>query len=288
MSAGVKRTSSGSVRIETWLLNIARVLFMAAVLGLILFPFFEMFSTALKSEGNLFVYPPPWFPLNPAWGNFIEIWTYVPLAQYFINSAIIALGATILNHIASIPAGFALARMRFPGRRVYLYIVLMAQMFTPVILLIATFRLVINLRLDNSYWGLILMNATVTLPLTIWLLTGYFSTVPREIEEAALLDGAGFNRILISLYIPIVRPGLVATVIFAFILAWNEFLFALTFTQDPLLRPLTLGIYSFIGRYQILWNLLMAASLVAVVPVLALFLLVQKQLVQGLTAGAVK
>jgi multiple sugar transport system permease protein len=147
---------------------------------------------------------------------------------------------------------------------------------------------VINLRLDNSYWGLILMNATVTLPLTIWLLTGYFSTVPREIEEAALLDGAGFNRILISLYIPIVRPGLVATVIFAFILAWNEFLFALTFTQDPLLRPLTLGIYSFIGRYQILWNLLMAASLVAVVPVLALFLLVQKQLVQGLTAGAVK
>src|SRR5262249_52063111 len=134
----------------------------------------------------------------------------------------------------------------------------------------------------------ILMNATTMLPLSIWLLTGYFSTVPREIEEAALLDGASFGRILWSLYIPIARPGIVATIIFTFILAWNEFLFALTFTQDPLLRPLTVGIYSFIGRYQIQWNLLMAASLVAVIPVLALFLVVQRQLIAGLTAGAVK
>jgi multiple sugar transport system permease protein len=258
------------------------------ILALMTIPFFEMFSTALKDPTSLFVFPPPWFPAQPAWRNFIEIWTYVPLAQYFANTAIIATGAMLLNNAAAIPASFALARLRFPGRRAYLYLVLTAQMFSPVILLIATFRLMIALRLDNSYLGLICMNATTTLPLTIWLLTGYFSTVPREIEGAALIDGAGFNRILWSLYLPIARPGLVATLIFTFILAWNEFLFALTFTQDPLLRPLTVGIYSFIGRYQIQWNLLMAASLVAVLPVLVLFLLVQRQLIAGLTAGAVK
>jgi multiple sugar transport system permease protein len=258
------------------------------ILLLLLIPFYEMFSTALKGQRALFVTPPVWFPTEPAWQNFIEIWTYVPLGQYFINSAIIAGGTTVLNNLAAIPAAFALARLRFPGRRIYLYIVLSAQMFSPVILLIAAFRLMIAFRLDNNYMGLILINATTTLPLTIWLLTGYFMTVPKEIEEAALIDGASFQRIIWSLYIPVARPGIVATVIFAFILAWNEFLFALTFTQDPLLRPLTLGIYSFIGRYQIQWNLLMAASLVAVLPVLALFLLVQRHLIEGLTAGAAK
>ena len=262
--------------------------FSSLLLALMLFPFFEMLSTALKDQQSLFVYPPPWFPTNPAWSNFVEIWTYVPLGQYFANSTVIAVGSMLLNNAAAIPAAFALARMRFPGRRAYLYMVLTAQMFSAVILLIATFRLVISLRLDNSYAGLIFMNATTMLPLSIWLLTGYFSTVPREIEEAALLDGASFTRILWSLYIPIARPGIIATIIFTFILAWNEFLFALTFTQDPLLRPLTVGIYSFIGRYQIQWNLLMAASLVAIIPVLALFLFVQRQLIEGLTAGAVK
>jgi multiple sugar transport system permease protein len=273
---------------ESWTYAILKYGFLLVLLALMLFPFFEMLSTALKDQQSLFVYPSPWFPTNPAWGNFIEIWTYVPLGQYFTNSTVIAVGSMLLNNAAAIPAAFALARMRFPGRRAYLYMVLTAQMFSAVILLIATFRLMISLRLDNSYAGLIFMNATTMLPLSIWLLTGYFSTVPREIEEAALLDGASFTRILWSLYIPIARPGIIATIIFTFILAWNEFLFALTFTQDPLLRPLTVGIYSFIGRYQIQWNLLMAASLVAIIPVLALFLIVQRQLIEGLTAGAVK
>lgn len=274
--------------LEAWSFNLLRYGLLLLLLGLLLFPFFEMLSTSLKPDGSFYVYPPPWFPSQPAWENYLEIWTYVPLAQYFTNSAIIAVGATLLNAFASLPASFALARLRFPGRRAYLHFVLTAQMFSPVILLIATFRLIIALRLDNSYLGLIAMNATVTLPLAIWLLTGYFSTVPREIEEAARIDGASFHRILWNLYIPIAMPGIVATVVFTFILAWNEFLFALTFTQDPLLRPITLGIYSFIGRYQIEWNLLMAASLVAIIPVLVLFLLVQRQLVAGLTAGAVK
>jgi multiple sugar transport system permease protein len=282
------RTQSGLRTSEGWALNLVKYSVLVAILALMLFPYLEMIATSLKADEQVFVYPPPWFPPNPKWDNYLTIWTYIPLARYFLNSTIVALGTIIVAGLAAIPAGYALARIRFPGRRLILYIMLISQMFSAIVLLIASFRLMNALGLLDTYQGLILMNATITLPLTVWLLTGYFSTVPREIEEAALLDGAGRLRILWDHYIPIARPGILAAILFAFILAWNEFVFAVTFIQSPDMRPLTVGIYSFIGRYQILWNLLMASSLIAMLPVLLTFLLIQRHLVTGLTAGAVK
>jgi multiple sugar transport system permease protein len=266
----------------------ARFGILAAILAAMLFPFLVMFSTALTPTPDLYQFPPPWFPTHPRWTNFLDVWSYVPLGQYFANSVIIATGAMALNAVAAIPAAYALARFTFPGRRFFLHAVVATQMFSPVVMLIAAYRMMTQLQLINTYWGLIFINAASTLPFALWMMTSYFSTVPREVQEAAVLDRAGPLRMLWDHFVPIAMPGIATTMIFTFIIAWNEFLFAMTFINDPSLQPLTVGIYAFVGRYQIQWNYLTAASLLATIPVLVLFLLIQRRLVAGLTAGAVK
>lgn len=266
----------------------SRFVLLFAILIALLFPFVEMLSTALKARNVLYAWPPVWFPGEPAWTNFRQIWIDVPLASYFWNSFIIAGGATLLNALVGIPAGFALSRFRFPGRRIFLYFVIGTQMFSPVVLLLALFLMMNRIGLLNTHLSLILINATVALPFTIWMMTAYFSSIPDAIEEAAVLDGCSKLRILWDHFLPLAAPGIVTAMIFSFILAWNEFLLALTFLTDARLRPLTTGIYSFVGRFEIQWHLLMAASLVAIVPVFIGFLLIQRRLVSGLTVGAVK
>jgi multiple sugar transport system permease protein len=265
-----------------------RFALLGAILTIMLFPFLIMFSTAITPTNDLYQFPPPWFPAHPRWTNFLDVWSYVPLAHYFVNSFVIAIGAMIVNGVAAIPAAYAVARFSFPGRRFFLHAIVATQMFSPVVLLIAAFRMMTQLHLLDTYWGLIFINAATSLPFALWMMTSYFATVPREVQEAAVLDRAGPLRILWDHFIPIAMPGIATTMIFTFILAWNEFLFALTFISDPSLRPLTVGIYAFVGRYQIQWNYLMAASLLATIPVLVLFLLIQRRLVAGLTVGAVK
>ena len=261
---------------------------MAGVLALLVFPFLVMLSTALKTRDEIASFPPTWIPADPAPLNFIDVWAQVPLARYFINSFIIAGGATLLNAVAAIPAGFALARLRFPGRTAILLLVIATQMFTPMILLIASFQLMTSLGLVNTYWSLILISATVTLPFTIWMMTAYFATIPDEVEEAAILDGASRVRMFVDHFLPLAVPGIVTAMTFSFIIAWNEFVFALTLIGDQDLRPLTTGIYAFVGQFDVQWQYLMAASLLSIVPVFLLFLIVQRRLVSGLTAGAVK
>jgi multiple sugar transport system permease protein len=261
---------------------------LAAILMLLTFPFLVMLSTAFKTAPEVVVLPPTWIPRDPAPGNFLDVWTYVPLASYFLNSFIIAGGAMLLNAAAAIPAGFALARLRFRGRSAILILVIATQMFSPIVMLIASFQLMTSLRLVNTHWSLILLDATVTLPFTIWMMTAYFSTIPAEIEEAATLDGAGRLRQFVDHFLPLSVPGVVTVMTFSFVIAWNEFVFALTFISNEALRPLTTGIYSFVGRYDIQWQYLMAASILSIVPVFLLFLVVQRRLVSGLTAGAVR
>jgi multiple sugar transport system permease protein len=270
------------------LLRLAGMAFLWLVLVVLLFPFVEMISTALKTRQDIAAYPPEWFPPAPAWNNFVDVWNIVPMLGYVKNSVIVAGGATLLNALVAIPAAFALARFRFRGRQAFLYFVVATQMFSPVVLLLATFRMMFSMGLLNTYWSVIFINATVTLPFTVWMLTSYFSTVPKEIEEAALIDNTGRWRMLWDHFIPICMPGIVTALTFAFVLSWNEFLFAVTFISDPELRPLTTGIYTFIGRTETQWNYLMAASAISVVPVFIGFLLVQGRLVSGLAAGAVK
>jgi multiple sugar transport system permease protein len=280
--------SEADYRTGTTLTRLSMAALFWLILVAILFPFVEMISTALKSKPALSHFPPVWFPAEPVFWNFVELWSAIPLANYLKNSVIIAGGSTLLNSLVAIPAGYALARFKFPGRQTFLYAIVATQMFSPVVLLLATFRMMFDFGLLNTYWSVIFVNATVALPFTIWMLTAYFSTIPREIEEAAILDNAGRWRMLFDHFLPIAMPGIVTAMTFAFVISWNEFLFAVTFITDQNLRPLTTGIYTFVGRTETLWNFLMAASAISIIPVFIGFLLVQRRLVSGLAAGAVK
>ncbi|MDO8943908.1 MAG: carbohydrate ABC transporter permease, partial [Desulfobacterales bacterium] len=191
------------------LLRLAGFALLWITLVVLLFPFVEMMSTALKSRQEIALYPPIWMPDAPDWHNFIDVWAIVPMLTYVKNSVIIAGGATLLNALVAIPAAFALARFRFRGRQAFLYFIVATQMFSPVVLLLATFRMMFSFGLLNTQLSLILLNATVTLPFTVWMLTSYFSTVPREIEEAAILDNASRLRLLWDHIIPISMPGIV-------------------------------------------------------------------------------
>jgi multiple sugar transport system permease protein len=260
----------------------------AGILAVLLFPFFVMLSTAFKPLEEVYVSPPHWIPHQLWWQNFTYVWRRYPLAQYFVNSFIVAAGSTALNVILCVPAAYAVARLRFAGRKSLLFLFLVVQMFSPIIVVISLFKIVAGLGLHDTLSALVIVNAVFTLAFAIWMLNGYFSTIPMEIEEAALIDGCSRLRTIAYVTLPIAMPGVVTTLIYTFIASWNEFMFALTLINSTEKRPLTLGLYNFIGRWETQWQYLMAASLLAIIPVIILFILIEKQLVQGLAGGAIK
>ena len=255
---------------------------------ILLFPFFVALSTAFKDLNAVYTLPPRWIPERLAWENFQHIWQKYPMASYFINSLIIASGATVLTTILCIPAAYAFARLRFAGRKTFLFTLLVVQMFSPIIVVITLFKVVAALHLVDTLSSLIIVNAVFTLAFAIWMMNGYFSTIPKEIEEAALIDGCSRVQTITRITLPIAMPGVVTVIIYTFISAWNEFMFALTFINSMEKRPLTLGLYNFIGRWTVSWHYLMAAALLAIIPVILLFMIIEKQLVYGLAGGAVK
>jgi multiple sugar transport system permease protein len=258
------------------------------IMLVILFPFIVMISTSLKDESEIFVSPPTWLPKKPLLRNYIDIWKYVKLARYFQNSGIYALGTTLVTVLVALPAAYATARIRFRGRMAFLFLILITQMFSPIVVIISLYKIMAFYRSLNTYRSIIVTYAAFNQAFSIWLLTGYFSTIPRDIEEAAMIDGCSRLAAIFRVLVPLAKPGIVATVIFVFIWAWNEFLIVLTFISTDRLWPLTLGIYGFIGKYKVLWHYLMAVSFLTTIPVVVLFLLIEKQLVSGLTAGAIK
>lgn len=254
----------------------------------LLFPFFVALSTAFKDLDEVYATPPYWIPHRLAVENFQHIWGKYPLAQYFVNSCIVAGGATILTTLLCVPAAYAFARLRFYGRKTLLFTLLVVQMFSPIIVVIVLYKIVVALKLYDTLSSLIIVNAVFTLAFAIWMMNGYFSTIPKEIEEAALIDGCSRFQSMTRITLPIAMPGVVTVIIYTFITAWNEFMFALTFVSSTEKRPLTLGLYNFVGRWQISWHYLMGAALLAIIPVILLFMVIEKQLVQGLAGGAVK
>jgi multiple sugar transport system permease protein len=271
--------------------NINRLLIyliVVPVMLVILFPFIIMVLTSLKADDEIFVSPPTWLPGKPMFRNYLDIWRYVKLAHYFKNSGIFAIGTTLLTVAIALPASYATARIQFRGRMAFLFLILITQMFSPIVVIISLYKMMAIYRSLNTYRSIIVTYAAFNQAFSIWLLTGYFSTIPKDIEEAAMIDGCSRFSAVVRVLVPLAKPGIVATVIFVFIWAWNEFLIVLTFISTDRLWPLTLGIYGFIGRYKVLWHYLMAVSFLTTLPVIVLFLLIEKQLVSGLTAGAIK
>ncbi len=258
------------------------------ILLVLLFPFFVTLSTAFKPLKEVYTSPPHWIPYQLWWHNFSDVWRKYPLAKYFINSFIIASGATLLNMVLCIPAAYAVARLRFAGRRLLLFSFLVVQMFSPIIVVISLFKIFAGLGMIDTLSSLVIVNTVFTLAFSIWMLNGYFSTIPMEIEEAALIDGCTRLKTITHVTLPIAMPGVVTTLIYTFIAAWNEFMFALTFINTATKKPLTLGLYDLVGRWEVQWQYLTAASLFAVAPVIVLFILIEKQLVRGLAGGALK
>jgi len=205
-----------------------------------------------------------------------------------INTLIIAGAATIIVLVVSVPAAYYLARFRFRTRNLILLLVLATQMFAPTSMVIGIYREMMTLGLVNTYLALILVNAGFYLAFSVWILSGFFASIPYEVEEAAMIDGCSKFSVLWRITLPLSLPGLVTAIIFTFITAWNEFVVALTLTSSPDIRPLTVGITNFIGLYEVQWHYVFATSLIAIVPVVILFIAIEKWLVSGLTAGSIK
>lgn len=255
---------------------------------LILYPYFAMICTALKSRSEIFSAKGTILPKETLWSNFADIWQRAPMAKYMLNSVLIAGGSTIIALLCGIPAAYALSRMKFKGDVVFLGFVIVSQMFAPVVLLIGIYKVMMTLNLTNSILGLIFINAAFNQAFTIWLLRGTFMGISSEMEQAAKIDGCNRFEAMVKILLPVAAPGIVTTLIFVFINAWNEYTVALTLISDDLNKPLTVGINIFNGYNMIEWQYLFAASLFAIAPVVILFAIIEKNLVSGLASGGVK
>ncbi len=254
----------------------------------ILYPYFVMFTTALKSRNEIFAMDGRLFPVKALWSNFADIWVKAPMVKYMVNSVIIAAGSTAIAMVCGIPAAYALARMRFKGQTAFLGFIIVSQMFAPVVLLIGIYKVMQVLNLTNSLLGLIFINAAFNQAFTIWLLRGTFLSISAEMEQAATIDGCNRIQAMFKVLLPVAAPGIVTTLIFIFINAWNEYTVALCLISTETIKPLTVGINIFNGYNIIEWQYLFAASIFAIIPVVILFMSIEKNLTSGLTAGGVK
>jgi multiple sugar transport system permease protein len=225
---------------------------------------------------------------NPTTENYRRLFAEYDFARYFLNSTLVALVTAIFATSVSAFAGYSLARFHFPGRGLVGFLILTTQMLPSVAIIIPLFLWFKQFGLIDSYWALLIAYNAFAIPFCTWMLRGFFASIPPELEEAAQVDGASQLHAFLKIVLPLSAPGLLATAIFSFILAWQEFLFAVTFTSRAELRTLTVGIASMRGKDVIDWGLLNAGVVVTTIPLAILFVMVQRYLVQGLTAGAIK
>ena len=272
------------MRRVNWLKWLAIVFYLIPMLLILTFPFIVMISTSFKTLQEVGQIPPTFIPRAPTTANFFAIWSIIPLADHFRNSLFLGVGEVLLVFLLGVPAAYALTRFRFAGRQPYMLFLLVTQMFPAVVMLLGIFRLVVTYGLVNNLAVVALVAAAFNLAFCIWLLVGYFSGIPPEIEEAAMMDGHSRLGAMMRMTLPLSWPGLVAVAIFAFMDGWNEFLFSLSLIRTDTSLPLTVGLFRFIGRFQIQWNHLMAGSFLATIVVVILFMTVQDKLTRGLVA----
>jgi multiple sugar transport system permease protein len=269
----------------------SRVVFvagLAAAAAAFLLPQLWLFSLSLKSKAGVYEYPPRWFTPGGSLDNYRFALTQTQVPWYLWNSVVVAVAAAAATLAVAVPAAYVLSRERFAGRTPLMAVLLAVQMLSPVILLVPIYGVVQRLGLIDTRAGLILVYAAMQVPFTVWVLKNFFDGVPRSIFEAARLDGASRARTLGSIVLPIVAPGLGATAIFNLAAYWSEFSLALVLLDSQERYTMPLGLFSFQSAYETDWQLLAAASFIALVPVIVAFVLLQRFFVAGLTAGAVK
>lgn len=267
-----------------WPITLALVVAAAAFL----LPQLWLASLSLKDRGAVFAYPPRWIPDAPSLANYVFAITGTQVPWYLWNSVKVAALATALTLAVGIPAGFILSRERFRGRVPLLTTLLVVQMLSPVVLLLPLYSLVEHLGMLDSHLGLVLTYASIQVPFTVWVLKNFFDAVPKALFEAARIDGASRLRTLVSIALPLVAPGLAATTVFNLAAFWSEFALALVLIDSQSRYTIPVGIFSLQSAYQTEWQLVAAASIIGLVPMMAGFVFLQRYFIAGLTAGAIK
>lgn len=265
-------------------------LIVALILGAVFAagPVLWMLSSSFKSNTQIFELPPRLITDTFSFDAYVAIFTNPETMRFFLNSYVVAGSVTILTLLVAIQAAYAFSRFEFRGKRILNVVIVSVQAVPPITLLIPYFGLMVALGLYNSYLGLILTYMVFTLPYAIIMMTGYFNTLPKELDEAVRVDGAGSMTALWRILVPISVPGIVSVGIYTFMIAWNEYLFALTLTRSIDMRTVPIGIQLLMGQHSYDWNQIMAMSVLGSIPVLILFLFFQRYFISGLTAGSVK
>jgi len=269
--------------------KVCKYVLILAIIAVLLFPVYWMVNCSLLPTSVIMSVPPTFWPKNLTLHNFLQIFENADYMRYFANSFIVSFGTIAIVLIVSIPAAVSLSRYDFPGRRIIMSAISSVQMFPVVVILVTLYGFYNSWGLLDTYQGLILADTTFALPLAITLLKSFFDTIPRTLDEAARIDGAGRFRIMTMILLPLVVPGLLAVAIYTFLNAWDDYLMSLTIMKSNSMRTLPVGIaQSFLGEYSNDYGGLMAFAVAGSLPIVILFVFFQKYLVSGMTAGAVK
>ena len=268
------------------------IILVTAICAFALFPFWWMISTSLKPASEIYSYTPSFVPDNPTLDSYKAVFTMktrtVDFMRWAGNSALCALATSFFGLIIACTGGYAISRFRFKGRSVIGYSVLVAQVLPATLLILPLFMVLSKFNMLNSFVGLITMYVTLSIPFCTWMMKGFFDTVPASLDEAALIDGAGEFGVFFRIVLPLTLPGIAVTAFFSFIIGWNEYMFASICMRDYANWTFPMGLASFQGQYKTDWAIIMAGSVTITVPIVAIFLALQKFLVGGMTAGAVK
>lgn len=268
------------------LTSIYLLLVLAAVFAI--GPLLWAVSTSFKQPDAVITLVPHLLPQHFTWKNYHDVLFGSHMPHYFLNSTIVTLGTLIVTLTAGSLGGYAAARYRFRGKSTLLFLILASIMIPGVVVLVPLYLISSALGLHNTYTALILVYSAWQTPFVLWLMQGFFSTIPRELEESAMMDGLSWGRTFWNIILPLARPGLAAAAIVVFVWVWNEFILAFTLISSDSMRVINNGLYFYISVYGIEWGKLMAASLIATIPEVLFFVLLQKSFVKGLTMGAVK
>lgn len=270
------------------LIFVLKALGLAMILFVALFPLFWMFITSGKTMTELLKIPVTLWPESFSFESYYEVWVQKPFPTYIFNSLKISIVATLLGMIVSSMAAYGFAKFRFPLKKAILTFVLVAQMFPSTSIIIPLFSTYRNYGLYDTHIGLMLLYTTISLAFSVWMMYGYFRGVPKELEEAARIDGCGPLGIFTKVILPISKPGVAAVGVYSFMVAWNEYLYSLILLTSEKNYTISIGLSRFITEFGTYWNQMGAASIIVTIPTLILFLLLGKNLIEGLTAGAVK
>ena len=262
----------------------------AVVLLIFVIPYVIMFFGSVKTKSEIRSVNPTYFPTEWHFENYVNMWSTpeTPLVQNLISTIIIAVCATLLVLLVALPAAYYTARFRFPGRMVFLFLVIVTQMLQPAVLTSGLFRQFGFFGISDTWLAMILINAAFNLSFAVWIMHSFFAGVPKEVDEAAQIDGAGRLVVLFRINLPLVWPGIVTAIVFTFVACWNEFAASLVILSTAGNQPLSVALTKFVGQYETSWHFVFGVSIVAIIPVVLLFMLIEKRIVGGLTAGSVK